>query len=275
MNALPAIDIAALEANRATARLVLAAKADGGVTRLDELIEGGGYRIKFPQPGHGLEAVLVNTGGGLLGGDRVALAVRAGANCELMVTSQSAEKVYRAVAKPSEIQLALEAGSAARLHWLPQETILFSGAKLTRRIEADIASDSELVIGEAVVFGRLAMGEVLRGGLLADRWRIRRSGRLDFAEDLRLDGDLSSLLDRPALGGGARAAATFLLMAPDAEARLEKARALLDDAGIACGASAWEGKLVARLLAPDPEPLRRTLSALMTNLTGRPAPRFW
>lgn len=270
-----AADIALLQANRAAGRLVLAAKAEGGATRLDELVEGGGYRIKFPQPERGLEAVLVNTGGGLLGGDAAAFDVTAGAAADLMVTTQSAEKVYRAVAQPSEIHLTMAVHAAARLHWLPLETILFSGAKLTRRIEADMAGDAELVIAEAVVFGRLAMGEVLRGGMLADRWRIRRGGRLEYAEDMRLEGAISALLDRPAIGGGARAAATVLLMSPSAEARLENARAALNDTAIACGASAWDGKLVVRMLAPDPEPLRRSLSALMTILTGRPAPRFW
>lgn len=267
--------IAALQSNRAVARLSLSAKRFGPHSVLDDLTEGGGYRIKFPTPERGLEAVIVNTGGGLLGGDCLAMNVRAGAGSELMVTTQSAEKIYRAVAAPSTIDVVLEAAGEAKLHWLPQEAILFSGARLTRRIEADVAADAELVIAESAVFGRLAMGEILREGLLADRWRIRRAGKLCFAEDLRLDGDLSGLLDRPALGGGARATASVIVLAPDAESRLDTARTLMVREGVAAGASAWDGKLVIRMLAVDPAPLRAAMGVLIAGLTGRDLPRFW
>jgi urease accessory protein len=275
MTLLPSADIAALQANRAHAVLRLEAKAEGKTTRLADLIEGGGYRLKFPEPERGLEAVIVNTGGGLLGGDTFAMEVVVGDGAELMVTTQSSEKVYRAIAAPSTMAISLTAGAGASLHWLPQDAILFSGARLVRKIEADIAADAELVIAEAAVFGRLAMGEVLRGGLLADRWRIRRDGRLDYADDLRLDGDLTAVLDRPALGGGARAAATLLIMAPDAEARLETARALADNDGVSAGVSAWDGRLVARLLAADPEHLRFVMARLISGVTKRSTPRFW
>lgn len=268
-------DIAALESNRAIARLRLSARRDGARTRLDTLREGGGYRIKFPTPERGLEAVIVNTGGGLLGGDALSLDICAGDGSDVMVTSQSAEKVYRAVAAPSAIDVALDVGRAARLHWIPQEAILFSGARLTRRIEADMQADAELVIAEAAVFGRLAMGENPGRGLLADCWRVRRGGRLAYADNLKLDGDLAVLLDRPALGGGARAAATLLVMAPDAEARLETARALMRRDGVEAGASAWDGKLVVRLLAADPTPLRAAVTNLIGGMTGRATPRFW
>lgn len=275
MKALPAADIAALQSNRARARLRLAAKCAAGVTRLADLVEGGGYRLKFPTPERGLEAVIVNTGGGLLGGDAVDLEVEAGAAADLMITTQSSEKIYRAVGQPSAIAVSLRAGPGARLHWLPQDAILFSGARLTRRIDAEMAADAELVVAEAAVFGRLAMGEVLGTGLLADRWRIRRGGRLDHADDLRLEGDMSALLDRPALGGGARAAATLLVMAPDAEQRLDRAREQMLEDGVRAGASAWEGRLAVRLLAADPEPLRRVLGRLVAVLTDRTVPRFW
>lgn len=267
--------IAALQTNRAVARLALSAKQVNGRSVLENLREGGGYRIKFPDPDAGLEAVLVNTGGGLLGGDAVSLDILAGENADLMVTTQSAEKVYRAVAAPSEIAVTLTASHGARLHWLPQETILFSGARLIRRISADLAPGAELVIAEATTFGRLEMGEQLGPGSLRDHWRVRRNGRLTFAEDMKLEGDLATLLDRPAIGDGARASGVLLLLADDAESRLEKARNLMDHADVSAGASAWDGKLVVRLLSPDPAALRATMITLIAGLTGRTTPRFW
>lgn len=270
-----AADVAALQGNRAQAELRLAARSDGPATRLADLCEGGGYRIKFPQAERGLEAVIVNTGGGLLGGDTLSIDVRAEAGAEVMVTTQSAEKIYRAVAAPAHIDIALQAEAGARLHWLPQEAILFSGARLTRRIEADVAEGAELIVAEAAVFGRLAMGEVLREGLLADRWRIRRGGTLVHADDLRLDGHIAGMLDRPAIGGGSRASASIVVLAPDAEARLDQTRALAEDDAVSSGASAWDGKLVVRLLAADPEPLRKVFSRLLANLSDRSLPRFW
>ena len=267
--------IAALQTNRAVARLALSAKQGNGGSVLDNLREGGGYRIKFPDPERGLEAVIVNTGGGLLGGDAVSLDVVAGPDTDLMVTTQSAEKVYRAVAAPSEIAVTMTAASGARLHWLPQETILFSGARLIRRISADVTPDSELVIAEAATFGRLEMGEQLGHGALRDHWRIRRGGRLAFAEDMHLDGDLSTLLDRPAIGGNARASGVIILLAPDAESRVEKARSLMEHDGVSAGASAWDGKLVIRMLAAEPAALRAAMMTLISGLTDRTTPRFW
>ena len=46
---------------------------------------------------------------------------------------------------------------------------------------------ASLLLAEAVVFGRSAMGETVADGAIADRWRIRRGGRLVFAESLRLE----------------------------------------------------------------------------------------
>lgn len=267
--------LAGLEANRAVARLALGIRQTAGASRISTLREGGGYRIKFPESADGVEAVLVNTGGGLLGGDTLDLSVTAEIGSTLMMTTQSAEKVYRAAGAAARIATRLSVEAGARLFWMPQETILFSGARLVRTITADVAADGELFVAESNVFGRLAMGEVLGEGLLRDSWRIRRGGNLVFADDLKLEGALVPLLDRPALGGGARAVASLVLIAADAELRLDAARALIDEAGVAAGASAWDGKLTLRLMAADPAPLRRVMARLIPGLSGRALPRFW
>lgn len=264
-----------LHSNRVVAGLRLGAVRDGIMTRLADLAEGGGYRIKFPDAEAGLDAVIVNTGGGLLGGDRLEIACAAGPDADLMVTSQSAEKVYRAAGAASAVALNLNVASGARLHWLPMETILFSGARLRRSITVDMAADAEVLVAETTVFGRLAMGETLGDGLLEDCWQIRRAGRLVHADFSRLDGDLGALLARPAVANGATAIANLVLVSPRAEAMIDPVRALMQAEGVCAGASAWNGRLALRLMASDPAPLRTTLARVIAGVTNRPNPRFW
>jgi urease accessory protein len=239
-----------------------------------ELAESGGYRVKFPR-GESCTAVLINTGGGMAGGDRLSVALRVEPGAAAVFTTQSAEKVYRAQREPTRVTVSLDLAAGARLAWLPQETILFSGSRLVRSIDATLAEQASLNLLECVTYGRVAMGEVMQAGLLRDSWRIRRGGRLIYAENVHLDGAIAALLDRPAVGAGARAAATFLHVAPDAEGRLEEARAAIAGAGSACGASAWNGLLVVRLLAQDPQVLRADAARFLHRFHVGPLPRMW
>lgn len=246
-----------------------------GRTSVSRLHEAGGLRLRFPRPVDGCEAVLVNTGGGIAGGDAARIRVTAGAGAEALLTTQSAEKIYRAQNAPARVSLSLAAGAGARLEWLPQETILFDGARLVRTLDLEADARARVTLLESTVFGRLAMGETRICGLLADRWRLRRGGSLVFAEDLRLDGPIADLLDRPACGAGARATALLVHLAPDAEAMLEPVRAALDGAACQHGASAWNGVLAVRLLSPSPAAVRAAIVPLLATLRGRPAPRVW
>jgi len=200
--------------------------------------------------------------------------LNAGADTHLTVTTQAAERAYRA--QPGEIgrvrnRLVVEPGAA--LDWLPQETILFDGAALDRRLSADLQGDARLLLVEPVVFGRHAMGEVLRSGRFADRIDIRRDGALVFADRTALSGDIAAHLERPAVAGGAGAMATVLLACPEADRRLDAARETLPATG---GASLIrEGLLFARLLAPDGFTLRKHLLPLIASLSITPLPRTW
>ena len=239
------------------------------------LYEAGGLRLRCPVVGGGCEAVSINTGGGMAGGDTARLAYALGPQARVTMTSQSAEKIYRADSAATQLDMSLTLAAGAAAEWLPQETILFDGARLDRRLDINMAQDASLMLLESVVFGRLAMGEELRVGRFTDRWRVRRGGRLVLAENVRLDGAVSALLDQPALGQGARAIATFLIIAPDAEARLDDVRALLAGAVFPHGVSAWNKMLLARLAAPSPEALRSAIVRLLSGLRGRAAPRVW
>jgi urease accessory protein len=242
---------------------------------LADLYEGGGLRLRFPRNAQTCEAVLVNTGGGIIGGDRAELAFDVDAGADAMITTQSAEKIYRAQNVPAEIALSLTAGTGARLEWLPQETILFEGAKLKRSFSLDMADDARVTLLEATTFGRLAMGEDRINGMLADTWRLRRGGKLVYADHLKLTDGIGATLDRKTCGDGARATALFLHIAPEAESLIDLARERLAHAPCAWGASAWNGLLAIRLLSPQPEHIRSALVPLLETLRGRAAPRVW
>ena len=265
-----------LSAVRATAGVVMDfARAANGTTRLANLEEYGGFRVKFPEPEHGCEAVTINTGGGMLGGDRYRFDVGAGAGATALVASQSAERVYRALDAPTEVGVTLRVEPGATLFWVPQPTILFSGARLTRRIEANVAGDATLLIAEAVIFGREAHGEDVRAGSLLDNWRIRRDGQLVYADAVRLDGDMHMAMMEKAVANGARACATVLYVAADAEGRRDRAREALGEPAGRAALSAWNGMLVGRFLARDGATLRADIIGLTEHLMRRPMSRVW
>jgi urease accessory protein len=263
---------------RVRAELRLAFARAGARTEAARTFETGGWRLRFPRSGARAEAVVVNTGGGMAGGDRVEIAISAGPGADALVTSQSQEKIYKAVGLASEVRTRLEVATGARLVWAPQETLLFDGARLERRLEADVEATGTLTIFEAVAFGRLAHGETRIAAALSDRWRLRRDGRLAFAEALRIE-DAGRTLDRPAVGAGARAAATLVRIGPDAGDKIDSLRAALaavEESGeFEAGASLVDGVLVARAVSPSPQRLREGLIAAWGALEGQDAPRVW
>lgn len=266
---------------RAVGRLALEVGLAGGRTRIVNVGEGGPCRVRLPNvTSPGIEAVMMNTGGGIACGDSMTMNFAAGKGSDLVMTTPAAERCYRSDGAVSTVDVALRVEAGARLSWLPQETILYDHARLARRFTADVADDGTLTMFEALVFGRAAMGEIVTEGSLRDVWRVRRGGRLIYADTFNVSGPVHDLLQRPAIGGGNRALATLLHVAPDAQPRLEEARAALDDAApdgakCACAASAWNGMLAVRFLAPDVGTLRRAAMAFMTVFLGRPLPRVW
>jgi urease accessory protein len=255
--------------------LGFARAAEGTVLR--DLRQAGAMRARFPRGLHGEppEAVLLNTAGGLTGGDRIDVAVSLSAGAEATVTSAAAEKIYRAREDATNIRIRLDLDPGARLVWLPQATIAFDRAHLDRRTEVNLAGDASLLAVEMLIFGRTAMGEDVRHGAWHDAWRVRRDARLVFADALRVDGPIADILDRGATLDGARAVGLLLHVAPDAPARLDEARGLLSDAKSTVGASAWNGMLAVRAVARDGQTLHDDLAPLIAHLSGRPLPRVW
>jgi urease accessory protein len=242
-----------------------------------QIEESGSMRIRLPKgEGAGLDAVLVNTAGGIACGDRFAVAIEAQESAALTVATPAAEKVYRSDGPVAELAVKLTLHAGAKLDWLPQETILFNQARLIRRLDASMSEEAHLTLFEAVVFGREAHAERLAEGLFEDRWRIRRGARLIYADTLRLSGPISDLLQKPNVGKGARAFATLIHVAPDAEARLDSIREhLVCGNGCEAAASAWNGLLAVRFCAVSIEALRKAVIPFLLAFRGEPLPRVW
>jgi urease accessory protein len=239
------------------------------------LFETGGLRWRFPRASNPCEAAIVNTGGGVAGGDSYSISLALGDGAQVEASTPSAERIYRSHGPAASIATRLALRPGARLFWLPQETLVFEGARLERRLEVDTSGDAEFLIAETLVFGRLAMGETQIDASVRDSWRVRRDGQLVFADETRLD-HAGATLDRQAVGAGSRAIATIVASSRNVEARLPDLRAALEAAGsdLESGASAFDGLIVARLLAASFDQLRMGLVASIIALGGR-KPRLW
>jgi urease accessory protein len=262
--------------NRTIGRIVLSVACEPDGSRRKRVREEGALRVRFPNAvsRDGLEAVVINTAGGMTGGDRFDLDIAVGPGARLVLTTAAAEKIYRSLGPDAAVDVKLDIGTGGALAWLPQETILFDQVRLRRSIEADLAPDASLLLAEGVVFGRSAMGERLERGHFFDRWRVRRGGTLVFAESLRLEGAIAERLTQRATAGDAVAIASVLKI-PGDEASVAAVRAKEKDFSGEVGVSAWNGLALARLVARDGAALHRDLIAVLTAFGNMPLPRLW
>jgi urease accessory protein len=256
----------------------IATKQGNGSTRLDTLFQEGCGKIRLPNThSTSLEAVLINTAGGITGGDHLKWGADVAPGGHLVLTTQACERSYRSTGDFGRVQTRLAIGAGAHLDWLPQETILFAASKLDRTLEADLEEGATLTAIESVLLGRDAMGEDAADALLNDNWRIRRNGRLIHAEATRLEADPSERSGLSLLAGN-RAFASVLHVAatPDrAEALCVHLRALMP-MGAPIAASANGERLVIRAMAPSGLALRRLIVPVLIELTGAGSlPRLW
>lgn len=253
---------------RAQGHLHLTVKPSGDGSAIDRLEQSGASRMLFPV-GPRVEAVMLNTSGGVTGGDRFAVAAHMKSGAQARITTQASERFYRANDPlPGRIQTQATIDDDSSLCWLPQESILFEGAHVERTFRADLSATARLLFVEPLIFGRLAMGEQIRNARLRDDVQIHRDGTAIFRDTADWRGDIAQLLDRPAVGAGARASALVLYAAPDAEAQLAKLRRIYPGVSLL-----RDGLLAARFLAADGFGLRQTLIPFLSCLTD--LPRCW
>jgi urease accessory protein len=261
---------------RARGAVRLSASLAGGRIRVADLAQSGCGRLLFPAVAEtaALEAVVVNTSGGLTGGDRFEIAASARAGARLVLTTQACEKIYRSSRDDAVVSTRLTLEPGAHLAFVPQETILFDRSKLSRTLHVEVEDTATLLVVEAVLLGRRASGETIREIGFRDSWRIRRGGRLVFAEEMRLGENLATALSGRATLAGAAGFATVLMVAREAENRLADLRRLTIDEAVECGFSSFDGLCVGRLVAQDGASLRTGLVSVLQALGGT-IPRVW
>lgn len=270
-------DVAAVPGpQRSSGRVDLRVGRGAAHSVVTDLHQGGALRLRLPRPSAGIdpEAVLINTAGGMTGGDRYRFTADLGAGAAACVTGQACEKLYRSAGGEAHFDVRLSVGARAEFSWLPQPAILFDASAFTRRLEIDLAEDASLVAVEASILGRSAMGERVRHCRLREHWRLRRSGRLIWAGETRLDSPAQDGGYPSTLGGG-RAMATLVMAGPEAAGRLDDLRAVLARCSGRGGASAFDGMLLASLVAPDADALMEDLRRLVECARQRPIPRVW
>ncbi|MDQ0995612.1 urease accessory protein [Phyllobacterium ifriqiyense] len=262
-------------AQRASGAGRLSARRVEGKTRISTLFQEGCAKLRFPvSSGTYLEAVMINSAGGLTGGDAMQWSFALGDHCAAQITTQACEKIYKAVSGTvATVSTQIDVGPDSYVAWLPQETILFEKADLKRTLNVNLAARARALLVESTIFGRKAFGETIETAQFSDQWRIRQDGRLLHAENFSIGPQAGSSLKRPALLGSYHAVATVLLVSPDCERLLDPARLIIGDQG---GASVWMGKLVARLVDFDAYHLRKRLIPLLGLLNGgEDLPRIW
>ena len=246
--------------------------------KLKRFYQSGSAKIFIPKTyAKTTEAVLVNTAGGLTGGDIFDAKLRADGDTHLTVSTQTAERVYCALGpQAAKITIDMELGGKASLHWLPQETILFDGAGFSRHLKVEMDDAASFLASEMMVFGRTAMHETVRQGNISDQWRISRDGRLIHAEALRLDGHIDEKLLQPASADGGVCVATTLYVSRDAEAKADAVRSFFknhDD--VRTAVSAWDGKLVIRSVCGNTARLKKLMAQFIEQFRSIANPRVW
>jgi urease accessory protein len=266
-----------LQRSRGEMRLVLKRGSTG--TAPDRLFESGCLRLRIPRnaPDAQLEAVLINSAGGLTGGDRLDVFAEWQAQTAGCITTQAAEKIYRAVTASAVVNTTLVAKSGADAEWLPQETILFNRAALDRHLDVRLSKGARLLLHESIIFGRTAMGEEVTSGSIRDGWQIHRESRLIYADVFRLEGEIAAQLDSNVVAAGSRACGTILLIADDiALEMLSAVREVLAHSPAWAAASSWNGILAVRFLAANGEILKSSVTDVLSVLrAGRAAPKMW
>jgi urease accessory protein len=243
-------------------------------TRIAEVYQKFPIGLVFPRIGDDLvkEAVIINSSGGIAGGDRLEIEVVALNNASVAITTQAAEKVYRALDRPARIGTRLKACGTAKLAWLPQETIVFNQARICRQTEIDLCSGAELIALEWLVFGRAARGEEVTSGHISDSWRIKRDGHLIWADGFRVSDEVFAQLHRKALLSNWKAIGTLIYFGPSLDKRLRILREIAALLDCHCAATIVGAIIIVRVAAAASSDLRRGLRSLLEQFSRELGP---
>lgn len=265
------------------AQLTLGFERRGGATVLAQRAHRGPLLVQkplYPEGAGVCHAIVVHPPAGIAGGDHLAIEVHARARAHALITTPGATRWYRTPRAGSQQTVRIIAEPRSVVEWLPQESIVFDGARSTMVVTAELCGDAVYVGMDVVCLGRTASGERFRHGWLVTSTRIVRDGRTLWLERGEIAGE-DPLLDSPAGLAGQPVTGTLLAAAPEiGAAELAACRTEQPAAGRGA-ATLLPGLLVARYLGPACEPgrdwLARIWSRLRFALTGREptVPRIW
>jgi len=262
------------------ARLELGFAEGAGRTRLVHKCQFGPLTVQRPfYPEGGVcHCYLLHPPGGVVGGDRLEVAVQVGEGAHALITTPGAAKFYRSAGPRAEQVQRLMVAAGGVLEWFPQENILFPGANLRLHTAVELAAGARFLGWEIQCLGRPAVAERFAAGQADLRLDVRRDGVPLLLERLRLDHGAG--LDGPTGLRGYPLTAT-LLVTGAAAGDLAAVRTHAGAAEILWGATLVGDLLVVRALARASEPVHRLFTALWgllrPRLIGRPAcaPRIW
>ncbi|MEM8856148.1 MAG: urease accessory protein UreD [Pseudomonadota bacterium] len=250
-----------------------------GRPQLLSAFQEGSAKLRFPLSApDGVEALLLNTSGGLAGGDTFATTSVAERHT-LLVSTLACERVYKSDDAFAMVRQEMAVHDGAELlHW-PQPTILFQESRLHRRTTIDAHGTGTFTLCEGMVLGRAAMGEAVRQTTVNDRISVTVDGTLAFVDALRLSAGVLERV-RTAAGLGDARAFGIVIHKPregvDGSAGVERARdAVAGLADVRAGATTVNGLILARVLARDHTALQDALGRLVVALSTRSLPRAW
>ena len=244
--------------------------------RVSRMYQSGSAKLMLPNTHSDMmEAVILNTSGGMTDGDSLNIDVQAD-DCALAMTTQTAERVYRSGGtRPAKVKVNLTVSNTADLHWLPQETIVFDDSKFDRTLTINLSCCSNCLVAETIVLGREAMGETICNCEVIDNWRVFRDGNLFHAESLRLSDEVNKIITAPAGGNGARLLSTILFVGHEIEQVADRVACLINPNSSSCAWSCWDGRLVIRLVSAHSASARKEIERLLLAIRQQPLPRVW
>ena len=234
----------------------------------------------YPEGDTVCHTIVLHPPAGIAGGDELSIAVQAGAKAHAVLTTPGATRWYRSAGPWARQEIALDAGPGACLEWLPQETIVFDGARAQSQIEVRLSADAAYIGWDVLCLGRRGSGERFTNGSYWPSTRMWRDGKPLWYERGRIEGG-GALLDSPAGLHGCTVSATLLASAPGLSAALVTACRNDEPVSGRHSVTLLPGLLVARYLGDSSEAAKtyfvRLWQRLRPALVGRDAvePRIW